>query len=255
MLLSGQSSAAEARLEVGGAVTPAADALRVRVDLRNAGDAGIDGPVLVVGRLFGGRDEIRLDESIPPRGTGRVSLSFPPAVPRPGVHALMLLVSYSSGGVETSQCAYLLLALGAAPEPAVRLFAGEAAFELRGTLDVGIESADGMPHSVRLQVATPRGLRAEDPAAPVAVPARGRAVTRVGLLRTGAAHGTRHGFVVVAEAVDGPEARTAVATGIVRVLPDPAVLPRVRKPMLALALLLLLAAVALEARRLLRKAP
>ena len=239
---------------MGGAVTPGLDALRVRLDLRNAGDTSLEGPVRVVARLFGGRDEARLDEGIPPGETGRVPLSFPPDVPRPGIHALTLLVSYSSAGAETSQCAYLLLALGGAPEPAVRLFVTEAAFELRGAVDVGLESADGAPHAVTLRLATPRGLRAEDPTAPVAVPAKGRIVTKVDLLRSGAAHGTRHGIVVVAETVEGPEARTTVATGMVRILPDPAVLPRIRKPILALALALILASVVVEARRLLRGA-
>ena len=246
---------AEARLEVGGAVSPGADALRVRVDLRNSGDAGIDGPVQVVGRLLGKRDDERLDEAIAPGETGRIQLSFPPGVPRPGIHALTLQVSYSSRGAQASRCAYLLLALGAAPDPAVRVFPGEAAFELRGALEIGLESADGAPHEVRLRVATPGGLRAEDPVAPVPVPGKGRVVTRVDLLRTGAAHDTRHGVVVIAEAEDGPEARTTAATATARILPDPGVLPRIRLPMVALALLLLMASLAVEVRRWLRPAP
>jgi hypothetical protein len=241
---------AEARLEVGGAVTPGAEAMRVRVDLRNAGDVAIDGPVQVVGRLLGNRDEARLDEAIAPGGSAAIQLSFPPGVPRPGVHALTLLVSFSSRGVEQSRAAYLLLALGAAPDPAVRLFVGEASFDLRGSLEVGLESADGSPHTVALGVVTPRGLRAEEAGAPVAVPGAGRVQAKVDLLRSGAAHDTRHGIVVVAEAEDGPEARTTVATASVRILPDPALLPRIRMPLLGLALLLLAASLFVELRRL-----
>jgi hypothetical protein len=157
--------------------------------------------------------------------------------------------------VATSRCAYLLVALGAAPDPAVRLLVGEVAFELRGALEVGLESADRAPHRVRLRVLTPRGLRAEDLAAPVAVPGQGRVVARVGLLRTGAAHDTRHGIVVVAEAEDGPEARTTVATGTARILPAPGVLPRIRVPILVTALVLLAASLFIELRRLRRPAP
>lgn len=241
---------AEARLEVGGAVTPGAEALRVRVDLRNTGDAAIDGPVQVVGRLLGNREDARHDEAIPPGGSAAIRLSFPPGVPRPGVHALTLLVSFSSRGVEQSRSAYLLLALGAAPDPAVRLFVGEAAFELRGALEVGLESADGSPHTVKLRVATPGGLRAEDPRALVSVPGAGRVQAKVALLRTGAPHDTRHGIVVVAEVEDGSEARTAIATATVRILPDPTLLPRIRMPILGLALALLAASLFVELRRL-----
>lgn len=231
---------------------PAEDGLHVGVELRNAGDAPIEGPIQVEGRLFSNRDDARLEEAIPPGGTGKVSLTFPPDVPRPGVHALTLLVAHTDNGTATSQCAYLLLALGGAPEPAVRLAVDESAFELRGTLAVGLESADAAPHRVRLHVAVPSGLRAEDPAAAVGVPASGRVTARVVLLRTGAAHDTRHGVVVVAEAEDGPQARTTVATGVVRILPEPALLPRIRRPLLVLALALLLASVVLQALRLLR---
>jgi hypothetical protein len=243
---------ADPHLEVGGAVTPGSDALRVRLDLGNSGNKSLDGPIQVVGWLFGQRDEARLDEAIAPGKTKEVPLSFPPDVPRPGVHALTLLVSYSSQGVATSQCAYLLLGLGGTPEPAVRLSVGEAAFELRGSLEVGLESADGAPHEARLHVATPHGLRAEDPAAPVAVPAAGRVTARIPLLRVGAAHGSHHGVVVVAEAVDGPQARTSVATAIVHVLPDPAVLPRIRGFLFGAGVLLLLASAFVELWRLAR---
>jgi hypothetical protein len=244
---------ADPHMSVGGAVTPGSDALHVRLDLGNSGDKSLDGPIQVVGWLFGQRDEARLDEAIAPGQTKQLPLSFPPDVPRPGVHALTLLVSYSSQGVATSQCAYLLLGLGGTPEPAVRLSVGEAVFELRGSLEVGLESADGSAHDVRLHVETPHGLRAEDPAAPVAVPAEGHVTARIPLLRVGAAHGSHHGVVVAAEAVDGPQARTSVATAIVHVLPDPAVLPRIRGWLFGAGLLLLLASAFVELRRLVRR--
>jgi hypothetical protein len=243
------AAGADATFEVGGAVTPRDDALAVRLEVRNTGSVSMDGPLQVSGVLFGSPSDTRLDDAIAPGQTRSVELLFPPGVPRPGIHAVTLLVSYSTGGVSTSRAAYLLLALGAAPDPAVRLFVGAAAFELRGSVDVGLESADGAPHSVRVRTAVPRGLRAEDPSGPVAVPAEGRVTARVTLLRTGAAHDTRHGIVVVAEAEDGPEARTTVATGSVAILPDPGLLPRIRLSMLALAFLLLAASLFIELRR------
>src|SRR5262249_5949843 len=54
--------------------------------------------------------------------------------------------------------------------------------------------------------------------------------------------------LLVAEASDGPLARTTVATGVVDIAPDSPWLPRLRLPLLLLAVLLLLSAVALEGR-------
>lgn len=248
---------ADVRLEVSGSAEAVGNRLEVRVDLTNRGDAGAVAPVTVEGELFGRRDVARLERDLPPGGTSSVRLHYPLDVPRPGVHPLTLLLDYApagstaAGGVAArlSQRAFLLLALGGSAEPAVRLSVPEARVETHGAVSVGIESADGAPHRVRLRVETPRGLRAENPPAEVEVPASGRVAASVGLLRAGAPRGSRQGILVVAGARDGPLERTTVVTGVVQVLPDPAYMPRLRRPLVALALVLLAGAAIVEVRR------
>jgi hypothetical protein len=56
---------------------------------------------------------------------------------------------------------------------------------------------------------------------------------------------------LVAEVLDGPIARTAVLVVPVEIAVDPSLLPRLRPPLLALGLVLLLVAIGFEAQRLL----
>ena len=242
--------------EVSGIVVPTEDALEVRVDVRNTGDAPA-APLTVAGELFGERREARLEGGLAPGQSGSVPLSFPLHVPRPGVHALPLLLEYPVDGPRdaagnppmASRRAYLLLALGGTAEPAVRLDVSPLRLDVRGDLAVGLESADGEPHRVRLRVFTARGVRPDASPFEVDVPARGRVASAVPLIRAGAPRGTPHWVLVVAEGTDGPLARTTVATALVEVTPDPALLPGLRRPLAVLAVLLLAAAVVLEVRR------
>lgn len=224
----------------------AGDSLLVRVDLANRGDAKT-GAVTVEGELLGRRDEARLERGIAPGETGSALLRYPLDVPRPGVHPLLLLLGYTRpGGVTMSQRAYMLLSLGANPPPAVKLAVPEAALLDQATLRVGLESADGAPHRVRLSVATPKGLNGEAPPLSMDVPASGRVTALLRLLRGSVPRDTVQGILVVAGASDGPFERTTVESGVVRVLPDPAWMPRLRRPLLFLALLLVAGAVAAE---------
>jgi len=116
-------------------------------------------------------------------------------------------------------------------------------------LPVSLESTDGAPHRVRVRVETPRGFVPEGRPQTVDVPAHGRVNVDVGLLRGTAARGTPQGVVIVAEAVDGPLERMAVATAIVEIAPDPAWLPRLRAPLAVVAFVLLAAGIAAEVRR------
>lgn len=244
------------RFEVSGMVTVTDEALDVRVDIKNAGDAAATS-LSVEGELLGTRRQARFPAGLPPGGSGSTHLLFPLEVPRPGVHALALLLEYPEEGPRdavgqppmASQRAYLLLALGAAAEPAVRIDAPELRVDTRGDLRVGLESTDGAPHRVRLRVLTARGVRSETPPVEVDVPARGRAASVVTLMRSGAARGTRHGILVVAETVDGELERTTVATGVVEIVPSPAWMPRLNTPLFVLALVLLALAAAIEVRR------
>jgi hypothetical protein len=145
-----------------------------------------------------------------------------------------------------SQLAWLVVALGASPPPAVRLAAQPLRLGVRGDLVVRLESADGEPHRVRLRALAARGLRAAGADAEIAVPARGAASALVDVVRAGAPRGSRHAVLVVADATDGPLARTAVAAAPVEVAAFPSRLPRLHVPLLVLGLLLVAVALGAE---------
>jgi hypothetical protein len=148
-----------------------------------------------------------------------------------------------------SQRAYLLMALGGAAEPALRLSAPDIRMAWSGLLDIGLESADAAPHSVRLQVEGPRGFRADNPAHAIEVPARGKVRVPVRVFRGTVPWDSRQGVLVVAAATDGPLVRTSVATAVVQVVPDPAWSPRLRIPLALAAVVLLGLAALAEVRR------
>ena len=110
-----------------------------------------------------------------------------------------------------------------------------------------MESADGAPHRARVRVQTPAGLQAPD-AAEVDVAATGRVAASVRVWRSSAPRGSRQALLVVAEPLDAnrPAASQQV---FAEILPDPAWMPRLRRPLGVLALLLMAAAALLELRR------
>jgi len=209
--------------------------LEVEVVLENKGDEPAS-PLTVVGDLLGETREAQLEAGVAANARGEARLRFPLGSPRPGLHALDLLIEWpvgppASGGTAppvASQRAYLLVTLGVPAEPAVRVSLAPLTLETDGTLLVGLESADGLPHEVEIRVLTPRGLNVFVPAPRVAVPAQGHASARTRLLRAGAPRESQQGIVVVARALDGPEERTAVATGLVTLSGEPGLLPGVR---------------------------
>jgi hypothetical protein len=119
----------------------------------------------------------------------------------------------------------------------------------RDPLRVTVASTDGAPHRARVRALAPRGLTTDPPAVSVEVPGSGEVTAELPILRGGAPRPSRQGIVVLAETDDGPEHRTAVATGTVDVAPDPARLPHLRRLLAAVALLLVLVAGLAEARR------
>lgn len=246
---------AEAQLDVSGSVVAVAPRLEVRVVLTNRGDQATR-PIEVEGELVGERRATRLAAGLAPGGSGTVSLDFTPAVTRPGRYALTLLLEHPLDGTPdgagnpplASQRAWLLLSLGASPAEAVRLRADPLSLDVRGQLSVDLESRDGEAHRVRLRVLTARGLRAEGEPAEIDVPARGPVTTHVPVVRAGAARGSRHAVLLVAETLDGPLARTSVAAAGVDVRPDPSLLPQLRTPLLVTGLALLLLALGVELR-------
>ena len=240
---------AEVRFEVGGAVESADETLEVRVDVINGGDVAATA-VDVRGELGDEVDQVTLPTGVPAGATRSVLFRFA-RVPRPGVHVLGLRLDYTEEAapgrtpVTTSQRAYLLLSLGASAPAALRLSAGEASISTRGMVPVRLESADGASHRVRVRVLTPRGLNADSPVE-VAVPAAGAAISEIPVLRGSVPRPSRQGILVVAEVLGGDVAQANVTATLVHIGPDPALLPKLRWPLAALVVALLLAAAVVE---------
>jgi hypothetical protein len=250
-------AAAGPTFDVGGNVSLNPDGdLSVRVDLTNRGGAAT-GPVKVSGELAGHYEEATVEPGVAPGQKASVGLVFPPEVPRPGVYPVVLLLDYAprlDGGaaaVPLSQRAFLLLTLGATAAEPVRLSMPEVTLRDRSALPVGLESADGRAHRVRLRVLTPRGLNPERIADEVQVPATGVVTVSVPLLRGAAPRPSRQGILVVAETLDGDTAQASASTTVVAVeAAPPDLMPRWRDPFLVAAALLLAAAAVLEWRHL-----
>lgn len=249
----------DAVLDVAGSVVATAPRLQVELTLTNRG-AVATRPVDVRGELFGEPLAARLSTGLAPGAQGQVTLDIASTPPRPGLHALTLLLEHPVDGPPdgagnpqvASQRAFLLLALGANPGEAVRIEADPLRLDVRGSLRVRLHSRDGEPQRVRLRALTARGLRPDADAIEVAVPARGYAAAEVPLVRAGAPRGAGQALLLVAESLDGPLARTSVAAATVDVAPDPAWLPRLRMPVLATGLGLVLLALGYEVRTRLR---
>jgi hypothetical protein len=248
------SSRGEQRLDVSGAIVEAAPRIAVRVTLTNRGDKEAAGPIDVQGELFGEQRSGRLASRLEPGASGDVALEFDGTPPKPGLYALTLLVEHPLDGAPdaagnppmASERAWLLLALGANPAPAVRMRAEAMALDVRGSLAVRLESADGEAARVRLRALTARGLRTEGGPIEVDVPARGEARALVPLVRAGAPRGTRQALLLVAETADAPLARTSVAVANVDVSADPSLFPRLRTALLGLGLVLVAVATVYE---------
>lgn len=241
------ATAAMARFEVTGRTSsPDAVTLEVVVFLKNAGDAAAL-PLDVEGELLEERRRMRLDRGIGPGESDHVVLQFPLAGARPGLHALILLIEWPVGPPDgnastpsmASQRAYLLLTLGQAAEAAVRLSVPELVLETRGTVQAVLESTDGSAHQVEVRVHPPRGLNVFGPPAIVSVPATGRVTASLDLLRAGAPRLSRQGILVEALTLDGLFERAAVATSVVAIAPDPALLPKLRPVLWGVCALLL----------------
>ena len=230
--------------------------------LTNRGDHGA-GPIEVRGELFGEPQAARFDRKLAPGASGDVTLAFDTPPPKPGLHALTLVVEFPLEGSPdaagnpplASERAGLLLALGAKPAEAVRLGADPLRLDVRGSLVVRFESRDASAVRVRLRVLTARGLRAENEPATITVPAHGEATAAIPLVRAGAPRGTRQSLLLVAETEEGPLARSSLAVATVEVQQVPALVPRLRLPMLVLGLALLMLAAGHEAWKAARERP
>ena len=246
-------SRADAVIDVSGQLAATAPRLAVRVVLTNRGDRAA-GPIDVYGELFGELQSGRFASRLAPGASGDVALEFDAKPPKPGLHALTLLVENPLEGAAdaagnppmASERAWLLLALGASPTPAVRMRADPMALDVRGALAVRVESADAEPAHVRLRVLTARGLRADGGPIELDVPARGEVRALVPLVRAGAPRGTSQALLLVAETPDAPLARTSVAVAKIAVRADPSLFPKVRVVFLGLGIALVAAALGYE---------
>ena len=233
-----------------GSVQAGPPRIEVRVDLANRGDATARG-VTLEAELLGQHGQARLDDA-PPGAAGSALFAFDVGAAPPGVHALALHLQYArsaAAGDTASQRGYLLLALGANPGPAVRVSAADVRLGTSAPIVVRLESADARLHQVRIRVLAPRGLQPFGPSPTVVVPAKGAVTVEARLLRGGAPRPSRQGVVLLAETVGEAEANASAATVVVDVQADPALLPRLRWPLTALAGLLLAAAGYAEYRR------
>lgn len=257
---------AGAGLEVTGEVVARTPQLEVRVLIGNPGDEPAV-PLSVVGELFGQHAEARIARGVPAGGEAAVILGFDAAEARPGIHALTLLLEHPVGGAPDavgnrpveSQRAYLSLTIGPVLAPAVTLeveCAEDAPkarcttlIDVQGEVPVRLSSADGEAHAVSVRALTARGLRPVSARLDAEVPATGSVSLAIPLARAGARRGSRHGVLLLAETPSGAFSRTAVASAVVEIAPYPALLPRLRLPLLVLGLALLAAAVVVEWRQ------
>jgi hypothetical protein len=253
-------------LSVSGEVVARVPRLEVRLVIENRGDTAAV-PLDVVGELLGERREARIVKGIAPGEEAAVVLDFAAEDARAGLHALTLLLEHPAGGAPDaagnppvkSQRAYLLLAVGPNPGPAVSIDiecpqadAGPdcaTPIGVRGVVTARLESTDSEAHRMKVTALTARGLRPEGPPITVEVPAAGTVSVRIPMIRAGALPGSRHGVLVVAETIDDPLARTSVQTATVEVAAHPSLVRRLRWPLLALGLALLATTAVAEWRR------
>jgi hypothetical protein len=262
---------AEPVLEATASVVATRPRLQVNVVVTNRGDRAAS-RLGIVGELLGQRQEAQLPGGVVAGGSGAVVLDFDATGARPGVHALVLQLEHPIDGAPdaagnpplASRRVGLLLPLAeeAAPGPVaapgmplapaqpltppVLLTPKPCVLAVAGRLQVVLASADGAPHHVRLRAFPPRGLRADGDGVEVDVPARGEVSTALPLVRAGAARGTRHDVVLVAETTREPFVRTSLGDAGVSIAPEPSLFPRVRLAILVLGCLLLAVAAGVE---------
>jgi len=230
-----------AAFEVGGTLDPSpGGGLRVRVTVRNTGGRPAE-DVRVYGELLGDRAAAEITGTIEPGARREVVLPLAHVVPTDGVHALVLRLDYDSVGAADqaaaplSQWAYLLLAFGTAPSPAITIELPRPRFDETTSVPLTLRSADGRAHRARLSLYVPRGLAAVPYRQTVDVPATGEAVARVRLFRALASPHSTHGLLALAATEDEDVVQTAAAVSLAEVGRDAAIVPRLRVPLLLVA--------------------
>jgi hypothetical protein len=225
-----------------GSFMPASSGVTVLVRVQNRSSARVSA-VRIEGAWKRERARTFLQGGLAPGESGEVRFHFTQS-PSPGTHALVLLIDFErdeGGGRATpvNEATFLRLGFDAVPPPAVRIVAPPTSLRETAVAAIGLESADGKAHRVRLWVWPPHVLACDPPLQRVEVPAHGTVTSRVRLFRGLAAHGSGYELLAVAETEDEPLTRTTVASAAVWVGADSAWLPRVRVPFVWAGLLLL----------------
>lgn len=248
---------ADVQFEVSGRAHTTAGGVEVVASLRNVGSSTAH--ALRVRGELGAALADAAPGDVAPLGLAEATLGFP-LPERAGRHAIPLRLEFyptakaaTEKGSPAMQWGYLLIGLGADPPPALRLEVAETRLETSGPLVVRLTSLDGFSHRTRVVCRVPYGLGTLGEPPEVQVPPAGSIEVLVPLVRGGAPRGSRSGVLVVARPVDGGVERAAVATGVVEILPDPALLPRLRLPLAVAGAVLLGFSLWAEWRR--RRAP
>jgi len=242
--------AAELRFDVSAEIRKGAGVLDVEVRLHNRGDSPVRA-LFLEGELAGRRADAEL--AALKAGEARVlALRFPGYLPRPGRYALTFRIEYRpdqpAEALPRDEWAFVLVELGAQPQPALAVRIEPLTLDVAGTANVVLESADGAAHRAGVRVLLPSGVNVLEAPLEADVPAAGEVRVPVRLVRGDAPRGRPHAMIVIAGPVDGPLERASVAKGEIQIASDPAWLPRLRPGLAALGALLLLAAIALELR-------
>lgn len=238
LLLPSLAALADVQFEVSGRAHTTPGGLQVAASLRNIGDSTAH--ALRVRGELGSALADAVPGDVAPRALAAATFDFPQPE-RAGRHAVLLRLEFyptpeaaKQKGSPAIQWGYLLIGLGADPPPALALEVSEARIETAGPLVVRLTSLDGFSHRASVSCRVPYGLGMLGEPPEVEIPAGGSIEVPLPLVRGSAVRGSRSGVLVVARLTDGGMERVAVATGVVEILPDPALLPRLRVP-LALA--------------------
>jgi len=255
VLLAAAPAFSQPRFEITGRAEVVGDRLLVTLEMSNVGSEPAS-DVEIAAELAEQHVTLKLPGPIEPSQGAEVVLDFRADVPRPGSHAASIGLSFHAGrppipeaAPTSSQRAFLIFALGATPAPAVSLEVPRIEIVHSEMLPILVRNLEGTRHRAWVRVTTPIGINALPARSEVDLEPGGSAIVETRILRGSAQREASHGIIVLAGIVDGPLERTVGTLGTVWIEPDRALMPRLRRPALIVALFLLLAAVVLEFRR------
>lgn len=242
LLLNPSPLGASVRLEAEAALEREAPDYIVRIGLKNAGDT--DASRLVVsGQLLGETETVSLGE-LKAGASALAHLRF--AARGPGTHGLVLRLSYppSPNGTDLLESLYCL-PVGNEGKEVIRAKSPSLALETASPWPIQVESVDGRAHEFHLWVAVPKGLGVDPWELRARVGDKGALRLAPTLFRGAIPHNeTVEAWIVLED--DEPGSRAVIQRAEVKILPDPALLPKIRLALAALFLALLATTLVLE---------